>query len=102
MPARGKNGQVSTAIAISQADCIGRASAVACKTLGARVIATDINSELLSERSEAHPEISTLQLDVCDGQAVDDMAATVGAVDGLFNCAGMVHHGSILELSDDD
>ena len=81
---------------------IGRASAIACMTLGAKVIATDINSETLVELSKAHPEISTLQLDVCDGQAIVDMAAKVGAVDGLFNCAGMVHHGSILEVSDDD
>ena len=81
---------------------IGRASAIACMTLGAKVIATDINAETLAELSKAHPKISTLQLDVCDGQAIVDMAAKVGAVDGLFNCAGMVHHGSILEVSDDD
>lgn len=97
MPMKGK-----TIFVTAAGQGIGRASAVACKTLGARVIATDINSESLSELSIEHPEISTLQLDVCDGQAVIDMAATVGAVDGLFNCAGMVHHGSILELSDDD
>lgn len=81
---------------------MGRASAVACKSLGARVIATDINAEALSALSKEHPEISTLPLDVCDRQAIVDMAATVGPVDGLFNCAGIVHHGSILELSDDD
>ncbi len=81
---------------------IGRASAIACSTLGASVIATDINAELLSELSKAHPEISTQQLDVCDGQAIIDMANVIGSVDGLFNCAGMVHNGSILQVSDDD
>lgn len=81
---------------------IGRASAVACSALGAKVIATDINEETLSELRESHPRIATHQLDVRNAGEINDLAARIGRLDGLFNCAGMVHHGSILELSDQD
>ncbi|WP_415182539.1 SDR family oxidoreductase [Phaeovulum sp.] len=81
---------------------MGRASAVACAALGAKVIATDVNVEALTSLTAAHPEILTQRLDVCDAQAIIDLAAQVGPIDGLFNCAGIVHNGTVLDVSDDD
>lgn len=81
---------------------MGRASAIACAALGAKVIATDVNAEALTSLSAAHPEILTQHLDVRDGQAILELAAQLGPLDGLFNCAGIVHHGTILDVSDAD
>ena len=77
---------------------IGRASAIACRDEGARVIATDINAGLL----EGLDGIETATLDVLDADAVNAMAARIGPLDGLFNCAGFVHHGTILDITDKD
>lgn len=80
---------------------IGAASARACAAAGARVIATDVNAGLLTAL-DGVPGIETRQLDVTDAGAIAALAADLPDLDGLFNCAGVVHHGSILELSDDD
>lgn len=77
---------------------IGRASALACQAEGANVIATDVNGALLAGLDGIRTEV----LDVTDPQAVEDMAARVGQLDGLFNCAGFVHHGTILDIGDAD
>ncbi|MFH1806068.1 MAG: SDR family oxidoreductase [Pseudomonadota bacterium] len=77
---------------------IGRATAEMFVAEGATVIATDINDDALASLSG----METRRLDVTDGQAIIDFAQDVGAVDVLFNCAGFVHHGSILECSEDD
>lgn len=77
---------------------IGRASAIACRDEGAKVIATDINASLL----EGLDGIETATLDVLDTDAVNAMAGRTGPLDGLFNCAGFVHHGTILDISDKD
>ncbi|PDT40247.1 MULTISPECIES: SDR family oxidoreductase [Sinorhizobium] len=77
---------------------IGRASVLACRDEGARVIATDINGAAL----EGLDGVETLLLDVTDRQAVEAVAAQVGPVDGLFNCAGVVHNGTLLDIADDD
>ena len=77
---------------------IGRASALALRAEGAEVIATDINPALMGDLAG----IDCRELDVTDGAAITDLAQDIGALDGLFNCAGMVHHGSLLELSDAD
>lgn len=74
---------------------IGRASALAMLREGARVIATDVNAALLPELAEAGCE--TRVLDVRDAQAVTDCFAAVGTPDVLFNCAGFVASGSILD-----
>ena len=76
---------------------IGRASAIACRDEGARVIATDLNGDLLSGLEG----IETSVLDVTDPVAVREMAARAGRLDGLFNCAGYVHHGTILDITDE-
>jgi 2-keto-3-deoxy-L-fuconate dehydrogenase len=75
---------------------IGRASAEACIREGAEVIATDLNADLL-----AGLDCETARLDVLDAGAV---AETVGRAraDVLFNCAGFVHNGTILEATEDD
>lgn len=79
---------------------IGRASALACVAEGAQVIATDRDPALLAALGSEG--LATIQLDVTDPQAVRRIAAEVGPLDGLFNCAGFVHHGSVLDISDED
>ncbi|WP_371155003.1 SDR family oxidoreductase [Jannaschia sp. 2305UL9-9] len=78
---------------------IGAASARACAAAGARVIATDLNGVLLAGLNDVDG-IETHVLDVTDGAAITDLAAALPDLDGLFNCAGVVHHGSILDLDD--
>jgi len=80
---------------------IGRASALAFARAGAKVIATDINADALkSLATEAN--IETYVLDVLDAEAVSRVVAATGPFDVLFNCAGFVHAGSILEMADKD
>jgi len=79
---------------------IGRASAVACARQGAHVIATDIDESLLAGLAEELPAIRTRTLDVRDGAAITALAARTEPLDGLFNCAGYVHHGSVLECDE--
>lgn len=78
---------------------IGRASALAMAREGARVIATDINSGALAEL--AREGIETRILDVLDPQAIAQAAAEIGAPDVLFNCAGFVASGTILDCDED-
>ena len=75
---------------------IGRASALACAREGASVIATDISAGLLASLGAESPGIDTRVLDVRDGAAVAALAAALPQLDGLFNCAGYVHEGSVL------
>lgn len=79
---------------------IGRATALAFAREGATVWATDVKGELLSDL-QAHG-IKTRVLDVLDEAAIRKAAAEVGAVDVLFNCAGFVHHGTVLDCSNKD
>lgn len=81
---------------------IGRASAEACSGEGAQVIATDINAAALTSLQKDFPSIQTHLLDVMDSQAINHFAGKVPALDGLFNCAGMVHNGTVLDISDED
>ena len=86
-----------TALVTAAAQGIGRACAERLASEGARVIATDIRLDLLAEVPfDAH------RLDVRDGAAVAALAATIGAVDILVNCAGFVHAGTVLECDEDD
>ncbi len=77
---------------------IGRASAERFLSLGAHVYATDINEKTLSTLEGAEKHI----LDVLDGNAVRAFAAEIGPIDVLFNCAGFVHAGTILECDEKD
>ncbi len=80
---------------------IGKATALAFASAGAQVMATDINAGSL-EALMANKRIATSVLDVRDTAAVNALVAKTGPVDVLFNCAGFVHSGSILEASDAD
>ena len=80
---------------------IGRATAIAFAREGARVIASDISLDALKGLSEAGVAETHL-LDVRNTKSVDDTAKRVGAVDILFNAAGFVHHGSVLDCSEQD
>lgn len=90
-----------TAVVTAAAQGIGRASAIAFAREGAKVIATDLNEARLKELGSL-PNIRTRRLDVLDPAAIATFAAEVGAVDVLFNCAGFVHHGTILETEEKD
>lgn len=81
---------------------IGRASALACARAGAQVFATDIDAGLLERlASEAKGlAITTRLLDVGDSAAVAALAAELPPLDGLFNCAGFVHNGSVLDCDE--
>ncbi|MCJ2086679.1 SDR family oxidoreductase [Methylobacterium sp. E-005] len=79
---------------------IGRASALAFARAGATVHATDINAAALEDLHADN--LSTTPLDVRDEAAVKALVARIGAVDILFNCAGVVHGGTILEMLDAD
>lgn len=78
---------------------IGRASALAMADEGAQVFATDVNADALAELE--HPGIETFEMDVRDADAVAEGVAR-SKPDVLFNCAGYVHAGSILDASDDE
>jgi 2-keto-3-deoxy-L-fuconate dehydrogenase len=80
---------------------IGQASALAFAKAGAKVIATDINAEKLKEL-EGVAGITTRHLDVLSNEAVTKAVAEIGRIDVLFNCAGVVHSGTLLEMSDND
>jgi 2-keto-3-deoxy-L-fuconate dehydrogenase len=80
---------------------IGRATAEAFLREGARVIAADINPTGLSALAEL-PHCTVCELDITDAAAVKDAAAAAGSVDILFNGAGYVHSGTILESTDED
>ena len=81
---------------------IGRATAIAFADEGAVVWATDINEPLLTALSRDRAGIRSHRLDVRESQAIVAFAAEVGTIDVLFNCAGYVHHGSILDCAEKD
>lgn len=78
---------------------IGQATARRFAAEGARVIATDISGAALAALAAEGIEVHAL--DVTDGPAVQAMAATIGPVNVLFNCAGFVAHGTIMECDED-
>jgi 2-keto-3-deoxy-L-fuconate dehydrogenase len=89
-----------TVFCTAAAQGIGRATALAFAAEGANVIATDLNGAKVSEL--AAPNIRTMALDVLDAAAVAAAARQIGAIDVLFNCAGVVHQGTILEATEQD
>ena len=80
---------------------IGRASAIAFARAGGRVVATDINADAL-KALEGEEGIETRILDVLDAEAVTRVVSAAGPFDVLFNCAGFVHAGTILDMPDKD
>jgi 2-keto-3-deoxy-L-fuconate dehydrogenase len=92
-----------TAFITAAAQGIGRASALAYAAAGAKVIATDLNEDKLASLvAEAGGVITVHRLDVTDAAAVKALLGTGGPIDVLFNCAGFVHQGTILDSTDAD
>ena len=91
-----------TCVVTAAGQGIGAASALAFANEGAKVIATDINQDALNQLATQHSNISTALLDVTDKAQIDAFVAATGSVDVLFNCAGWVPAGSILECSESD
>lgn len=87
-----------TAFLTAGAQGIGRATALAFAAAGAKVFATDVNEAKLAEIASDHIEVS--RLDVLDAEAVKAAAERVGPVDILFNCAGFVHQGTVLDATE--
>lgn len=87
------------ALVTAAAQGIGRASALAFAKAGASVVATDINAARLKEL-DGTAGVTTRLLDVLSTEAVNAVVAEIGRVDILFNCAGVVHSGTILEATD--
>jgi len=90
------------AIVTAAGQGIGRAVALAFGDEGARVWATDISDSYLRSLKEENPELEACVLDVRDSSATYRLSGEAGVIDILFNCAGFVHHGTILECSEDD
>ena len=80
---------------------IGRASVEAFVKAGAKVIATDVNAAKLAEL-DGMPGVTARLLDVLSADAVNAAVAEIGHIDVLFNCAGVVHSGTVLDMSDKD
>lgn len=95
MPGR-LNGK--TALVTAAAQGIGKATAETFAMEGADVYATDVNRQLLDQVEGCERRV----LDVRDRQAIGALASDIGAVDILFNCAGHVHHGTLLDCDESD
>jgi 2-keto-3-deoxy-L-fuconate dehydrogenase len=89
-----------TALVTAAAAGIGRASAVAMAREGATVWATDIDQAGLDRLKAEHPALRVAAFDVRSGPAWDAVVAKAGAVDVLFNCAGVVHGGTVLDCTE--
>jgi 2-keto-3-deoxy-L-fuconate dehydrogenase len=89
-----------TALVTAAAAGIGRASALAMAREGARVWATDIDDSGLASLAREHAGIRTAALDVRSDAAWRALVEKVGTIDVLFNCAGIVHSGTILDGTD--
>jgi 2-keto-3-deoxy-L-fuconate dehydrogenase len=89
-----------TAFITAAGQGIGRATALAFAAEGARVIATDVNEAKIHEI--ASDQIRTARLDVLHAPDIARAATDAGPVDVLFNCAGFVHQGTILEATEQE
>jgi 2-keto-3-deoxy-L-fuconate dehydrogenase len=87
-----------TALVTAAGQGIGRATAQAFAAAGAMVIATDVEPAKLRDLESTNLRI--LALDVLDAAAISAAAASVGPIDILFNCAGMVHQGALMEATE--
>ena len=88
------------ALVTAAAQGIGRAAALAFAAEGASVLATDIAEEKVADLAEAF--VATRRLDVTDREAIEALADELPPVDILFNCAGFVHHGTVLDVLPED
>jgi 2-keto-3-deoxy-L-fuconate dehydrogenase len=81
---------------------IGRESAIQCQREGATVWATDVDDAALSQLAKEYPDINCRSLDVTDVNAIGLLSHAIGDIDVLFNCAGFVHNGTILDCEEKD
>ena len=93
--------QGKTALVTAAGQGIGKASALAMAAQGAQVWATDVNEKLLASYAGV-PNIQTVVLDVLDKAAIQKVMADLPALNVLFNCAGFVHAGSVLQATDEE
>ena len=93
--------QGKTVLVTAAGQGIGKASALAMAAEGATVWATDINAKLL-ESYQGVANVTALPLDVLDKAAIGRLVAGLPTLDVLFNCAGVVHGGTVLEATDAD
>ncbi len=93
--------QGKTALITAAGQGIGYASAIAMAKEGATVWATDVNPALL-DKFRGVANVHTAALDVMDKQAIQTVAAKIPVIDVLFNCAGFVHAGTVMEATDED
>jgi 2-keto-3-deoxy-L-fuconate dehydrogenase len=91
-----------TAIITAAAQGIGRATAILFAEEGCHVTATDIDRKALRDLAGSRTGITAEFLDVTDRAAIAKFAETHDAPDILFNCAGWVHHGTILDCQESD
>jgi 2-keto-3-deoxy-L-fuconate dehydrogenase len=91
-----------TAVVTAAGQGIGRATAIAFAQEGATVWATDVNQGALQTIAKEHPSLMCRQLDVRKPAEIEKFAEQVPAPDVLFNCAGFVHHGTILDCTEED
>jgi len=89
-----------TALVTAAGQGIGKASALAMAAEGAVVWATDVNEKLLASYAGV-ANIHTAVLDVMDKSAIQKMISGMAAIDVLFNCAGFVHAGTVLDATDE-
>jgi 2-keto-3-deoxy-L-fuconate dehydrogenase len=87
-----------TAFVTAAGQGIGRAIVKAFASAGAKVIATDVDAAKLAGLES--DTVRTLALNVLDAAAITDAASAAGPVDILFNCAGVVHQGTILDATE--
>jgi 2-keto-3-deoxy-L-fuconate dehydrogenase len=90
-----------TALVTAAGQGIGRACVLAMAAEGAQVWATDVNPKLL-DAYEGVAGVRAVKLDVLDKAAIHALAATLPPLDVLFNCAGFVHNGTILDAKDEE
>ena len=90
-----------TALVTAAGQGIGRASAIAMAREGASVIATDVNDAALATLAGV-ANVTTRRLDVLDDAAVAALFGELPPLSILFNCAGYVHHGTILDCTPRD
>jgi 2-keto-3-deoxy-L-fuconate dehydrogenase len=90
-----------TVLVTAAAQGIGRATALAFARAGAEVVATDINEKLV-EQLTSEPGIIARKLDVLNAAEVEQLVSEIDKIDVLFNCAGFVHSGTILEMKDEE
>ena len=86
------------AVVTAAGNGIGRATAAMFSLEGAKVFAADIDEAALA----SIPNVTACKLDVTERGAIQRLAADIGAIDVLFNCAGLVQSGTILQSSEEE